>query len=218
VERVWNETEIRGAYIIGGGNRAFVAGADIADLKSSVFEGGKRYAERGHALMDRIEQCPSPIVAAVNGLALGGGMELAMACHFRLASDNARFGLPEIKLGILAGFGGTQRSIRMIGQGRATELMLTGEMMGAKEAYERGLVNHMVPVEELIPKTRSILERISGMSPIATAQILRCSNAYFDGDGAKEEIEAFDVCCMSADSQEGMAAFLEKRKAEFKGE
>jgi len=176
-------------------------------------------AKAGQDIFQSIEDCPKPVIAAVNGFALGGGCELAMACHLRVASENARFGQPEVSLGLIAGFGGTQRLIQLIGKTKAIELHLTGDMITAEQALFEGLVNYVVPQEQLLPRCIEIAERIKSKSPRAIAGAIAAMNAYFtEGvDGYKAEIDEFGKCFSSEDFREGTTAFLEKRKANFTG-
>ncbi|MGN6264737.1 MAG: enoyl-CoA hydratase-related protein, partial [Ginsengibacter sp.] len=164
----------------------------------------------------KIENCPKPVIAAVNGFALGGGCELAMSCHFRLASNNAKFGQPEVNLGLIPGYGGTQRLTMLIGKGKAMELMMTGNMIGADEAKSVGLVNYVESAENLIPKTKEILKTILSKSPIAIAKVIEAVNFYFKKEGFEEEAKLFGEVFMSEDKKEGTTAFLEKRKPIFK--
>jgi enoyl-CoA hydratase len=220
VDEVINNQSIRSAIITGSGAKAFVAGADISEFSSLDAAGGKALAQRGQDLVfSKIENCPKPVVAAVNGFALGGGCELAMSCHFRIASDNARFGQPEVNLGLIPGYGGTQRLVHLVGRGRAMELLLTANMIDANTALQYGLVNHVVPLDELMSKTRAILELINTKAPLALAGCIRAANAVFDEskNGYDVEINSFGELFDSADAKEGAAAFLEKRKANFRG-
>ena len=210
---------IRGAIITGSGQKGFVAGADISEFIGLTAGEGMDLARKGQDIFFKIERCSKPIVAAVNGFALGGGCELAMACHFRIASGNAKFGQPEVNLGLIPGYGGTQRLVQLIGKGRALELLLSGNMIDAQTALQYGLVNYVVPQEDLISKTRSILEVIISKAPLAISRCITAVNAVFSGkDGYEVELEAFGDCFETEDMKEGTAAFLEKRKPEFKGE
>lgn len=210
---------VRGIIITGAGNKAFVAGADIAEFANYSIEEAKAMSGVGQGVLDRIESCPKPVIAAVNGFALGGGMELAMACHIRIASDNAKFGQPEINLGIIPGYGGTQRLPRYIGKSKALELLLTADMISAQEALALGLVNYLTTTDELIPKAKSILEKIKTKSPLNVDQIIACVNSYYNKneDGFELEIDEFGRCFSTEDFKEGTTAFLEKRKAVFTG-
>lgn len=220
LEEVYTNNEIRSAIITGAGEKAFVAGADITEFLSLGKEGGSALAQRGRELVfDKIEHCPKPVVAAVNGFSLGGGCELAMACHFRVASLNAKFGQPEVNLGLIPGYGGTQRLTQLIGKGKAMELMMTADMIGAEEAKGLGLVNHVFPLEELLIKTKEILQKIHTKAPVAIANIIACVNesAVSDPEGFDNEIGRFGDCFATDDMKEGTGAFLEKRKPVFKG-
>jgi enoyl-CoA hydratase len=221
LDEVEQTKEIRSAIITGAGPKAFVAGADITEFNGLGKDQAKQLAKRGQDTFLRIENSKKPIVAAVNGFALGGGCELAMACHFRLASENAKFGQPEVNLGLIPGYGGTQRLTKLIGKGRAIELLISAGMIDAGTALQYGLVNYVVPAEELMNKTRSILEAINSKAPLAVAACIQCANTA-EGNGAKdgyaEEIDEFGNCFVTADMKEGTSAFLEKRKAIFKGE
>ncbi len=210
---------VRGIIITGAGNKAFIAGADIAELANYTTEQAKAMSGVGQDILDRIETCPKPVIAAVNGFALGGGLELAMACHIRIASDTAKFGQPEINLGIIPGYGGTQRLPRYIGKSRALELLLTGDMISAQDALTFGLVNYVTTADELLPKAKSILEKIKTKSPLTVDQIIACVNSYYNKneDGFELEIDEFGRCFITEDFKEGTTAFLEKRKAEFQG-
>lgn len=218
IEEVYTNPQIRSAIITGAGLKAFVAGADISEFQGLEVEEGKAKAQKGQDTFKKIEDSPKPIVAAVNGFALGGGCELAMACHFRIASENAKFGQPEVNLGLIPGYGGTQRLVQLIGKGRAIEFMITGNMMDANTALQYGLVNHVVPQDELLNKTKSILSIANGKAPLAVSKCIEAANAVFDEtkNGYKVEMHAFGHCFGTEDMKEGTAAFLEKRKAVFK--
>jgi len=220
IEEIYTRSEIRSAIITGAGQKAFVAGADISEFLALDATGGKALAQKGQdILFSKIEKSPKPIIAAVNGFALGGGCELAMACHFRICSDTAKFGQPEVNLGLIPGYGGTQRLTQLIGKGRATELLMTGNMIDANTALEYGLVNYVVPQDELLNKTRSILDIINTKAPLAITAIIKVVNAVFDEtkNGFDIEINEFGKCFGTADMKEGATAFLEKRKANFTG-
>ncbi|PWA04317.1 enoyl-CoA hydratase/isomerase family protein [Flavobacterium psychrotolerans] len=214
------DSDIRAIVLTGSGGKAFVAGADIAEFSDFSITEGTQLAQKGQELLfDFIENLKTPIIAAVNGFALGGGLELAMACHFRIASDNAKMGLPEVSLGVIPGYGGTQRLPQLIGKGRAMEMILTAGMIPADEAYRAGLVNHVVPQAELLDFCYGIAQRIVKNSPLAIGQAIKAVNANFKPgiDGFKVEIESFGNCFGTVDFKEGTTAFLEKRKADFKG-
>lgn len=220
IDDVYNNPDIQSAIITGSGEKAFVAGADISEFNTLDATGGRALAEKGQTrVFNKIEQSPKPIIAAVNGFALGGGCELAMACHFRLAGSNAKFGLPEVNLGLIPGYGGTQRLSHLIGKGRALELILTGNMIDAATALQYGLVNYVVSREELLPKALSMLELINTKAPLAIAGAIKSVNAAFDPqvNGYSTEIAAFAALFETEDAKEGAAAFLEKRRAVFKG-
>jgi enoyl-CoA hydratase len=220
MDEAYSDPEIRCVIITGAGEKAFVAGADITEFGGLGHEGGAALAARGNlAVFNKIENCPKPVVAAVNGFALGGGCELAMACHFRIASENARFGQPEVNLGLIPGYGGTQRLTQLIGKGKAMELMMTGDMIGAQDALALGLVNYVVPQAELLVKTKEILSRIQTKAPIAISYIISCVNeaARCNVNGFDNENERFGACFSTDDMLEGTTAFLEKRKPAFKG-
>ncbi|NDC43096.1 MAG: enoyl-CoA hydratase [Chitinophagia bacterium] len=220
LEEVYNNPDIKGAIITGAGEKAFVAGADISEFTALDAAGGAALAQRGADLVfNKIENCPKPIIAAVNGFSLGGGCELAMACHFRVASDNAKFGQPEVNLGLIPGYGGTQRLTMLVGKGKAMELLLTADMVGAEEARALGLVNHVVPQADLLAKAHEIMNKIHTKAPIALSHIIALVNKAAIGDSAAfaEEIDRFGACFATDDMKEGATAFLEKRKATFKG-
>jgi enoyl-CoA hydratase len=211
--------EIKSAIITGAGQKAFAAGADISEFVGLSVEEGSGLAKRGQRIFQLIEDCSKPIVAAVNGFSLGGGCELAMACHFRVASDNAKFGQPEVNLGLIPGYGGTQRLVQLIGKGRAIELLISAALIDAATALQYGLVNYVVPQEELLPKTISILSTINSKAPVAIAKCIEAANAVFNQsrNGYHVEMDGFGKCFGTSDMKEGITAFLEKRKASFKG-
>ena len=219
VDEVNNNPAIKSAIITGSGPKAFVAGADISEFAGLTKESAMALAKRGQDIFFKIEHNKKPIIAAVNGFALGGGCELAMACHFRIASDNAKFGQPEVNLGLLPGYGGTQRLTQLIGKGRALELLISAGIIDAAAALQYGLVNYVVPAEELLDKAKSILQVINSKAPIAVAKCIETANAVFDENknGFEEEIKAFGECFDTSDMKEGTSAFLEKRKPVFRG-
>ena len=219
IDEVYSNAEIKSAIITGAGPKAFVAGADISEFGRLNKEEAMALAKRGQDVFFKIENSKKPIVAAVNGFALGGGCELAMACHFRLCSENAKFGQPEVNLGLIPGYGGTQRLTQLIGKGRAMEILMSANMIDANTALQFGLVNYVVPAEELLNKTKSILTLINSKAPLAVAACIKAANAVFDEtkNGFEEEIKEFGDCFVTEDMKEGTTAFLEKRKAEFKG-
>ncbi|HEX8269520.1 MAG TPA: enoyl-CoA hydratase-related protein [Flavobacterium sp.] len=209
---------VRAIILTGSGEKAFVAGADISEFADFSVEEGTQLAARGQELLfDFVENLSTPVIAAVNGFALGGGLELAMACHFRIASDNAKMGLPEVTLGVIPGYGGTQRLPQLVGKGKAMELIMTAGMLSAEEAKEYGLVNYVVPQNELLEFTMTIAQKIARNSPNAISRAIKAVNAGFEegSDGYKTEIRAFGQCFGTADFKEGTAAFLEKRKPQF---
>lgn len=220
VKLLGKNDEVRAIVITGSGEKAFVAGADISEFANyNIVEGAQLAAEGQETLFDFIENSKKPIIAAVNGFALGGGLELAMACHFRVASDNAKMGLPEVSLGLIPGYGGTQRLPQLVGKGRAMEMIMTAAMITAVEAKEFGLVNHVVPQTELLDFTIGIAQKIIKNAPFAIGKAIKSINAnYADGkNGFEVEIKSFGKCFGTNDFKEGTTAFLEKRKAEFKG-
>ncbi len=212
--------ELVGVIITGAGEKAFVAGADISVMQEYDALAGRDFGKLGHRTLDAIASFPKPVVAAVNGFALGGGCELALACDIRICSDNAKFGQPEVNLGVIPGFGGTQRLPRLVGTGHGLELLLTGDMIGAEEACRIGLVNRVVTQEQLLPECITIMEKIGQKGPIAVKLCKEVVKSGIDMDIARAcqyEADLFGVCFASDDQKEGMKAFLEKRKAEFKG-
>jgi len=220
IDEVISNKEIKSAIITGAGPKAFVAGADISEFLSLDANGGKALAQKGQDMVfTKIENCPKPIVAAVNGFALGGGCELAMCCHFRLANENAKFGQPEVNLGLIPGYGGTQRLVQLIGKGKALELLMSGNMIDANEAKQIGLVNQVTTPETLLEQTTKILSIINSKAPLAVAACIKAANAVYDEskNGFEVEVEEFGKCFATEDMKEGVAAFLEKRKANFSG-
>lgn len=219
VDEIEATNEIKSVIITGSGNKAFVAGADISEFKSLNKDEAKTLAKKGQDVFFKIENCSKPIVACVNGFALGGGCELAMSCHFRIASDNAKFGQPEVNLGLIPGYGGTQRLVQLIGKGRAIELLISASMIDANTALQYGLVNYVTTSEELLNKAKSILNVVNTKAPIAVANCIKVANTVFDEtkNGFEEEVNAFGTCFTTQDMIEGTSAFLEKRKAIFTG-
>ena len=214
------DRESRMILLTGAGPKAFVAGADIAEFASFGQAEGKELSARGQKeLFDFVEQMKTPVIAAINGFALGGGLELAMSCHFRVASQNARMGLPEVSLGVIPGYGGTQRLPMLVGRGRAMEMILTGGMIDAERAREIGLVNHVTGQDELIPFCRKLGGKIAKNSPVPISHAIKAVNAGFSSSkpGFQAEIEAFGACFATEDFREGTTAFLEKRPPEFPG-
>ena len=219
-ERIASEAEIKGAILTGSGPKSFVAGADIGDLSRQGPFDGKARAQRGQAVLRRLETCGKPVIAAVNGFALGGGCELAMACHIRIASDNAKFGQPEVKLGIAPGYGGTQRLPRLVGKGVALQLILTGEMIDAQEAYRIGLVNKVVPAADLLTESEKMMRGILAMGPLAVRLAMEAVDQGLEmslDEGLLLEANHFGLLAATQDTKEGLTAFLEKRSAKFQG-
>ena len=219
VDEIAQSAAIQSAIIIGSGSKAFVAGADITEFNGLSNEEAKALSKKGQAVFFKIENSAKPIIAAVNGFALGGGCELAMACHFRLAATHAKFGQPEVNLGLIPGYGGTQRLTQLVGKGRAIELLISGNMVDADTALQYGLVNYVVPADELLNKAIAILTVINSKAPLAVAACIQAVNAVFSKvqNGYDVEIDAFGQCFGTADMIEGTNAFLEKRKAIFTG-
>ncbi len=225
IQETYINAEIKSVIITGAGPKAFVAGADIVEFGGLDKEQAMALAKRGQDIFFKIENSKKPIVAAVNGFALGGGCELAMACHFRLCSTNAKFGQPEVNLGLIPGYGGTQRLTQLVGKSKSMELQMTARLVDANEALQMGLVNYVTTPEILLDQTKDMLHVIMSKAPIAIGKIIECVNvavvsdsAYTNGkSGYDKEIEAFGDCFVTEDMKEGTTAFLEKRKAEFKG-
>ncbi len=216
-----NNAEVAALIITGSGEKSFIAGADISELAKSNAITGMKFAQYGQKVMNTIEQCHKPVIAAINGFALGGGCELAMACHMRVASDNAMFGQPEIKLGVIPGFGGTQRLVKLIGKGRAMEMNLMGNMIDAQRAYDIGLVNQVVAQDELITTVEKMAKQLTYSAPVAMQCIIDSINHGAEcnlSEGLQFEAKAFAVTCATQDMKEGTSAFLDKRKAQFTGE
>lgn len=214
------DKNIRVIILTGSGEKAFVAGADISEFANYSVKQGKELASKGQQILfNLLENLSTPIIAAINGFALGGGLELAMACHFRLASDNAKMGLPEVSLGVIPGYGGTQRLPQLIGKGRAMELIMTAGMITAEQALSYGLVNNVVPQQELLSLSQKIAGKITNNSPVAISYAIKAVNKGFKSNakGFETEINAFGSCFGTADFKEGTTAFLEKRKADFPG-
>ncbi len=220
VERIRTDSAIQAVLLTGAGTKAFVAGADIAEIEGQGAMDGRARALAGQRMMRRLEQCGKPVVAAVNGFALGGGCELAMACHLRVASEAARFGQPEVKLGIGPGYGGTVRLPRLVGRGRALELLLTGAMIGAEEAWRIGLVNRVVPADQLLAESERLLRTILENGPLAVRACLELVDAGLEisvDEALRLEAAYFGLLSATADMREGTRAFLEKRQAAFTG-
>ena len=217
---IGSEASVRGVILTGAGEKAFVAGADIGELSTQSPVDGRERSLRGQRVLDRIEGLGKPVVAAVNGFALGGGCELAMACHVRVASDNARLGTPEVKLGIMCGYAGTQRLSRLVGKGRALELLLTGEMVDAAEAYRIGLVNKVVAKDQLLAEAEALLRKMLGNGPLSLRFTLDAVNRGLEmpfAEAQTYEATLFGLICTTEDMKEGTAAFLEKRPPKFQG-
>src|SRR6202142_2437401 len=215
-----DDREIRVAIMTGSGEKAFIAGADISELSKHDAVSGKEYTHRGQSVLDLIENLGKPVIACINGFALGGGCEIAMACTMRLASENAKLGQPEVKLGIIPGYGGTQRLPRLVGKGIAMQLVLAGEMISAQEAHRIGLVNEVTTSAELIPRAEAIAQKIIANAPLAVQYAMEAVNKGMEmtlSEGLFLEATLFGVCCATEDKNEGTKAFLEKRQAEFKG-
>jgi enoyl-CoA hydratase len=220
ITQSFHDDSVGGIIISGAGPKAFVAGADISEFSEFNTDEARELAREGQTkVFDVIQNSEKPIIAAINGFALGGGLELAMACHIRIASSTAKMGLPEVSLGLIPGYGGTQRLSQLIGRGRALEMILKADMISAEEAYRTGLVNHVVEPDSLISKSEEILKKIMSRSPFAVGSAIRAVNAaYIEGEnGFEAEITEFSNCFGSEDFKEGVSAFLEKRPAEFKG-
>ncbi|MCZ8144534.1 enoyl-CoA hydratase/isomerase family protein [Flavobacterium sp.] len=214
------EATIKVIILTGSGEKAFVAGADIAEFAHFSIEEGAQLAALGQEILfDFVENMKTPVIAAVNGFALGGGLELAMSCHFRIASDNAKMGLPEVTLGVIPGYGGTQRLPQLVGKGRAMEMIMTAGMIDAETAKNYGLVNHVVPQASLLEFTQEIAAKIAKNSPVAISYAIKAVNAGLmdTKEGFKTEIKSFGKCFGTEDFKEGTTAFLEKRKATFPG-
>ena len=216
----YSTEDVRVIVLTGAGEKAFVAGADISEIREQTAVQARAFSAMGQNLMAMIQSLDKPVIAAINGFALGGGMELALACHLRIASDNARLGLPEIKLGIMPGFGGTQRLLRLVGTTRALEMSLTGEPITAEQAREMGIVNRVVSNDEFQASVADLAGRLVNAAPEAVSGILQAINQGADADmntALALETARFALCCATEDMQEGTSAFLEKRKPQFKG-
>lgn len=208
--------ETGGIVLTGAGTKAFVAGADISEFAAYGAEQGRQLSTEGQLkVFDIIHNCTKPVIAAINGFALGGGLELALACHIRIASENAKLGLPETSLGLIPGYGGTQRLTQLIGRGKAIEMILTADMVPANEGLGTGLVNHVVPQDELLLKAEEVLLKILSRSPIAVASAIKAVNASLGTQGYQTEINEFSACFGTPDFKEGVAAFLGKRNPDF---
>ena len=220
LKQTYEQPDYRGIILTGEGEKAFVAGADIKELAALTQDQAYAFAQNGQRLFKLIEDCPKPVIAAVNGYALGGGCELAMACHIRLASEDAKFGQPEVNLGIIPGYGGTQRLTQLVGRGMALELMMTGDLISAQEAKAMGLVNHVVQKDDLMNVAGKMMTRILSKGPIAVSHVIRSVNAGFNFELAGYDTEAqhFAACTTTRDFVEGTNAFIEKRQPQFKGE
>jgi len=215
-----DDAEVRGVILTGAGDKAFIAGADIGELANVTAVEAQKSSSYGQGVLDLIEDLGKPVVAAVNGFALGGGCETAMACTIRVASENAKFGQPEVKLGVIPGGGGTQRLPRLVGKGRALQLILSGEMIDAQEAYRIGLVNEVVPAADLITRAEAILKQIFANAPIAVKFALEAVNKGLEtslAEGSSLEAALFGLCAGTEDKKEGTQAFLQKRAAQFQG-
>lgn len=221
IQEVYDDKNTRGVIITGSGEKAFVAGADISEFAELNEMNARKFSEEGQEIFSLIEKCPIPVIAVVNGFALGGGCELAMACHMRIATENAKFGQPEVNLGIIPGYGGTQRMTTLIGKGRAFEYMMTADMIDAPRALHWGLVNHLANgKEDALNQAHEIIGKISKKAPIAIELLVDSINATYshEENGYQTEANAFARCCGTTDFKEGAKAFMEKREARFTGE
>jgi enoyl-CoA hydratase len=215
-----DDQAVRGVILTGAGDKAFIAGADVTEMSKLSAVECEEFTRSGQAVLDLIENLGKPVVAAINGFALGGGCETALACTIRLATENAKFGQPEVKLGIVPGYGGTQRLPRLVGKGAALQLILTGEMIGAQEAYRIGLVNEIVPASDLIPRAEAILKGIRSNAPLAVKFALQAVNKGLEAsqaEGLVIESLLFAICAATEDMREGTSAFVEKRPPKFQG-
>jgi len=220
-EEIYDNPEIKAVLLTGEGEKAFVAGADISEIAGLNDLSARKFAESGQEVFASIEKCHKPVIALVNGFALGGGCELAMACHMRVATANARFGQPEVNLGLIPGYGGTQRLTQLVGKAKSFELSMTGDMIKADEALSLGLINHVCEDREAAhTKCTEILGKIMSKAPVAVGMVIDCVNAVYQNDenGYQTEANGFATCVKTEDFKEGTTAFLEKRKANFKGE
>jgi enoyl-CoA hydratase len=220
LDELGGDTEVRAIVLTGAGEKAFAAGADISELAQVLAVEGQQLAANGQRVFSKLENLGKPVIAAINGFALGGGCELAMACTFRIASETARLGQPEVKLGLLPGYGGSQRLPRLVGKGAALKLILTGEMIGAAEALRIGLVDEVVPAAELLLRAEALAGMIAGMAPVAVAQSIAAVHAGYDlplNEALAHEAALFGLCCATEDKAEGTRAFLEKRTPIWKG-
>ena len=216
----YDDPEVNGIIFTGAGEKAFVAGADIKEISELNEVNGRKFSENGQEVFELIENSEKPVIAAINGFALGGGCELAMSCHLRVAIESAKFGQPEVNLGLIPGYGGTQRLTQLVGKGKSMELMMTADHIDANEAKSIGLINHVVnSQEELMEFCRGMLEKIISKAPLAIGMVIDCVNDFFNNqsDGYQTEANSFSNCCKSEDFKEGTLAFIEKRKANFKG-
>lgn len=220
MQEAYDHDEVKGIIFTGAGEKAFVAGADIKEIAEINEVNARKFSENGQEVFEMIEACEKPVIAAVNGFALGGGCELAMACHIRVATENSKFGQPEVNLGLIPGYGGTQRLTQLVGKGKALELMMTGDMISAQEASSIGLVNHVVSSrEEMTDLSKKILGKIMAKAPLAIGMVINCVNAAFDPEekGYQTEANSFSNCTKTTDFKEGTTAFIEKRKPVFTG-
>ncbi len=220
-QEIYDNTDIKAVIVTGAGEKAFVAGADISEIAELNDLSARKFAENGQEVFAAIENCHKPVIALVNGFALGGGCELAMACHMRVATANARFGQPEVNLGIIPGYGGTQRLTQLVGKAKSFELSMTGDMIKAPEALSLGLINHVCEdLETANTRCKEILGKIMAKAPVAVGMVIDCINAVYQNDenGYQTEANGFATCVKTEDFKEGTSAFLEKRAAEFKGE
>ncbi len=221
MDEIASNENIKTVIITGAGEKAFVAGADITEFNSLSKSQAMQLAQRGQDVFFKIENSAKPVIAAVNGFALGGGCELAMACHFRICSNNAKFGQPEVNLGLIPGYGGTQRLTQIVGKGHSMQMQMTGAMVNAEEAYRIGLVNQVTTPEQLLPTAKEILQSIHSKAPIAISKVIECINTAMHPEsllaGFQKEVASFGECFDTQDMKEGTAAFLEKRKPIFTG-